>query len=575
MKGLMVTLLIFLTTGIVVGQQGSSSRTVSNPDTSGQSLLKPLEISVPETAIRDLRSGKVLFSEIAPVSESGEQLNPNVVNGVTLYPEGKNLNLLSRKTVRGQGNGEGVLQFGLTNADLIALQNNQLSMEFGAAERGKYRAIKVFYLDSAGSTQNSTAAQQPAVGLPARPTVRPTTRPTTRPTESSPFAFGRPNETANNSTQQPASNPYIPLPAPHEPGDLDFMGPTRPAAGAWGPPDRTTQNNPALLRPRENGFVNNRSDQNDNQLQNGGWRFPDQNKNGFEEVRQNPRQEFVQDNRQEILEANKAKWEAERLQREYEEEMARRQQAQQLQREKEEQEFAQWKWEREQQELLRSKPRTQYTSTHNFPTTIGSRLTPEQQFDYNRAIFELEQRENLLISQQDSLNRKQTLLNNREYQLNLAQGAQQNRNNGYGQTQGGFNQGVNHTAAKSNGEISHPMHWYPPENIEARNQESSRDIARKAGYSDNGFRAPNRNDDSSSRVARNTKSGISSYKASVAGPGTTSSTTNRDDRVDGFVLFLLLCSLGLNFYLAFIARGFYVRYHELADELRETFSTTH
>ena len=48
-----------------------------------------------------------------------------------------------------------------------------------------------------------------------------------------------------------------------------------------------------------------------------------------------------------------------------------------------------------------------------------------------------------------------------------------------------------------------------------------------------------------------------------------------DSKINGFVFFLLLCSLGLNFYLAIISRGFYVRYHELADELRETFSATH
>ena len=70
MKGLMVTLLMFLTTGIVVGQQGSSSKTSPDPAGTQHSLLKPLEIGVPEQAIRDLRLGKVLFSTIAPVSQS-------------------------------------------------------------------------------------------------------------------------------------------------------------------------------------------------------------------------------------------------------------------------------------------------------------------------------------------------------------------------------------------------------------------------------------------------------------------------------------------------------------------------
>ncbi|MEM7453164.1 MAG: hypothetical protein AAF456_02305 [Planctomycetota bacterium] len=42
----------------------------------------------------------------------------------------------------------------------------------------------------------------------------------------------------------------------------------------------------------------------------------------------------------------------------------------------------------------------------------------------------------------------------------------------------------------------------------------------------------------------------------------------------GLLFTMLLCSIGLNIYLAWISRGFYVRYHELADELRETFTAS-
>ena len=38
--------------------------------------------------------------------------------------------------------------------------------------------------------------------------------------------------------------------------------------------------------------------------------------------------------------------------------------------------------------------------------------------------------------------------------------------------------------------------------------------------------------------------------------------------------FVMFASVGLNFYLAWIARGFYVRYEELADEIRDTFTST-
>ncbi|HMP81004.1 MAG TPA: hypothetical protein PKD54_16225, partial [Pirellulaceae bacterium] len=45
-------------------------------------------------------------------------------------------------------------------------------------------------------------------------------------------------------------------------------------------------------------------------------------------------------------------------------------------------------------------------------------------------------------------------------------------------------------------------------------------------------------------------------------------------RINGFLWFMLLCSIGINLYLAWISRGFYMRYAELADELRETFTSS-
>ncbi|MDB4778126.1 hypothetical protein OAG68_01590 [bacterium] len=45
-------------------------------------------------------------------------------------------------------------------------------------------------------------------------------------------------------------------------------------------------------------------------------------------------------------------------------------------------------------------------------------------------------------------------------------------------------------------------------------------------------------------------------------------------KTNTFLLFMLLCSIGLNVYLGLIARSFYTRYAELADELRETFTAS-
>ena len=591
MKGIMVTLLMFLTTGIVVGQQGSSSSNSVNPASAGSQshLFKPLEIGVSAEKIRDLRQGKRLFSPIEPVSESGEQLDRNVVNGVTLYPEGKSLGSLAKRTVRGRDNGDGVLLFGLSDSDLDALQSNQLSMEFDPSEQGRYRAIGVFYENSA-QTQNSATTRQ-TTRQTARQTARPSndnafsappanrtptarapaarTRTPDNSASSNQFAFGHRNNTTNNSARNSAPTPFIPLPAPHEPGDIDFMGPTLPSAGSWRPPNQTTQNNPALNPDRQNHFANNQN--------NSGWTFPERDNGGFQSSsRQNTQQDNFEDNRQAILDEMKAKWEAEQAQQEYLDQMARqnaRQNLERIEHEKEvEREFAHWKWQQE-QELARSRTQTPLLPVLSGPAVPGSRLTADQQLAYNHAIWEIERREKLVVSQEETVKRKQALLDEREYNFAVA-----TRNNNLGnQPRGGYIQNANQTSTRSNGDTP-GMHLYPPNNNSDVEPEPNRsnDYARnQVDQPDNGFRSPRRNHHHPPRVASSTEHGISNYKTAVAGPSSATSTGSRDDRVDGFVLFLLLCSLGLNFYLAFISRGFYVRYHELADELRETFSTTH
>ena len=46
------------------------------------------------------------------------------------------------------------------------------------------------------------------------------------------------------------------------------------------------------------------------------------------------------------------------------------------------------------------------------------------------------------------------------------------------------------------------------------------------------------------------------------------------DKLVRALWFIALLSIGLNMYLALLARSFYSRYNELADELRETFTAT-
>ena len=51
-------------------------------------------------------------------------------------------------------------------------------------------------------------------------------------------------------------------------------------------------------------------------------------------------------------------------------------------------------------------------------------------------------------------------------------------------------------------------------------------------------------------------------------------SSGSSDKLARALWFVTLMSIGFNFYLALLARSFYSRYNELADELRETFSTS-
>ena len=65
-----------------------------------------------------------------------------------------------------------------------------------------------------------------------------------------------------------------------------------------------------------------------------------------------------------------------------------------------------------------------------------------------------------------------------------------------------------------------------------------------------------------------TNGGVRDLSASIAGKN------EIDTTMYPVLFFMLMTSLGLNIYLGWLTRGFYVRYNELADELRETFTAT-
>jgi hypothetical protein len=76
------------------------------------------------------------------------------------------------------------------------------------------------------------------------------------------------------------------------------------------------------------------------------------------------------------------------------------------------------------------------------------------------------------------------------------------------------------------------------------------------------------------RAARSHSPALRQLQAGIAGVPENSQNAMLNQNMSGPLYFMLICSIGLNIYLGLISRNFYVRYNELADELRETFSAS-
>jgi len=112
---------------------------------------------------------------------------------------------------------------------------------------------------------------------------------------------------------------------------------------------------------------------------------------------------------------------------------------------------------------------------------------------------------------------------------------------------------------------------YGPETAPAMTPPVDRaDWTRMAEYS--ASRAPL--EDVPPRIAQNSPTVIAETSAARPGELLAANQTGTNQRIVPLLWFMLLASIGLNVYLMWIARGFYARYRELGDELRETFSTT-
>ncbi len=505
MKGIMVPLLIFITTGIVVGQQSNSSNNSFNTNPNlrsefspngvagDQSLLKPLEIILKQTDLVAIRSGKVIEANIEARDSNSNLLNRNVISGISIFLNGNNAQILPKLQMQARGTGTEILEVGLTEQDLISLRTKQLFYNFAPAERGSYKKIEIYFVENNQLVPTDTSGSA-------------NFRPITPQPDESPLV----NRMALAPPNRTTLPPFIANPAPSEPGEVDFMGPALPTS-QWALPEIN------------NGF---KSLEADSLLSS--WRA-DQ----AEKQRQLKAAELAEDRRQKqlVLDQKLAQWQANRA-------------------------------------------KTPMAPIGNTPTP-NTGMTAEQ---LELAFATLEEKERLIASKESSLLRKHSLVTEAQKQLALDQQTYLDSI----RTAKPYDVNLDRTNGSNPGQ-----HFYPTLNdpIPPRNDRwATTDYKNNPlGPGSNGYQPPVDNRDITPRVT-NPSSGINKFAAAIPGQTNKNNLTaanlnkgndiTRDDRVDGFVLFLLLCSLGLNMYLAFISRGFYVRYHELADELRETFSAT-
>lgn len=316
---------------------------------------------------------------------------------------------------------------------------------------------------------------------------------------------------------------FLPLPGPESlPGDVDFVGPVMPARtpqvannsglGQWNP-NATTPTNPAI---NHRGLGGNQGQVGN---QPNGWTTP----------QENPRQETLAEMRSRIL--------LERLKQE--------------------------------QAAQAGEPRPTDPATHllNPPSLTDQQIRERLAFLERQRQIKL-QEDNLAAREAELARQKQELANQR-----FVDSLKVNRIDD-----------ITPQFTRQTGPV--PGTDYQPSGpvLERPARFASRNADDVTGNAFASGQTPTQRQ--TNNITPRPTGGVGKFVTSIPGTnkGATDANleTNRDSlteqkkekRTEGFIYFMLLCSLGLNVYLGLISRGFYVRYNELADELRETFTAT-
>lgn len=532
MKGLMVPLLMLVMTGTVVGQQTDSTSFRSTayrqvPGSSAQgsgdfsprtnpSDIKPFELTVTDEQIRGIRNGGGLLSKIEPRDqETGQLLSLRVINSITLVHE-KNANRkLAERKMFGKNAGEGKIEIDLDDWALQDLENNKLVFDVPELDRGKFNQV-AFYYKSPNLISKSVQGNGP---------------------DSTP---GAESGTSNYPFGQPKIG-FLPLPGPEAlPGDVEFEGPVMPS-----PNQQVASNNrPQSWNPNANVPINpalsNQGSVND---QSSRWTIP----------QENPRKETLAEYQNRIA--------IEKLKQERNEANLR--------------------------QLAGSQPVNNSlldpVGVNGWPTTVpGTSLMnqpslTEQQIAERLAFLKRQQE---IKTQEQNLAARESELARQKKEMDYQRYVDSLKANPMGDNvpqitrQTGPVPGTN---VQPSGPVLERPARYASNNIDQNYGEAFGSTAQSPLSS----RLSNPNMPAPS-------GGVGKFVASIPGGANSQvldanqknssddalTQQTKDRRSEGVIYFMLLCSLGLNIYLGLISRGFYVRYNELADELRETFTAT-
>jgi hypothetical protein len=522
MKGLMVTLLMFLTTGIVVGQQtdtqfqtgnrSTSSRNGNNfsPNQTDPSLIKPFELWVDDDGFKGFVNGTPLWSQIkAKDDKTKRELPVDVVNAITLVHDDYRFKPTETKAIYGKAAGK-ELHFLLYDYDLKSLdEGKKLVYNLDESERGKYEAVRFFF--KGNETQNSQPQSRPSTAFDTR-------QPSGPAPDNNPLAPIRRQPTSFGQSRQTV---FLPPPGPGpEPGEVEFEGPVQPTRNRQDSNQQVTWN--ANTRPQTNPAFENRNNQ----------------ETSFPTKQTNPN-------------ANPIDWDAiERL--EAAKRLAEKREADRLARIQTNN--SPWRT-----------PRTEY----NQPTQqeIADLLRLKEEIENGQA--QQNARARYLADREAEVKKAEAEI---AYQKHIAalktSGPSAitptNYENAYQPT--GRTPGYDVPAHQPIVEKIPQERW--ASNVSDQFN-SDRDIKRLRN-SGPGIRSLQTKDFTASIPAD-----LGPQDTSTINPNENGTNKNeKDGRAWGFIYFMLLCSLGLNIYLMLLSRGFYVRYYELADELKDTFAAT-